>query len=109
MTAEQTETEADWLEREVKMITAQLRDLKTEMFRMQARARDGDLSAAKEAQKTVVDVRTFLSRATETEARLAEIRQADGRGARGYALDLDGARASIRCRLDRLRRCHGAG
>ena len=103
-----TETETNWLDEEVGIVTAQLRDLKAEMVRLQARARNGDMAAAKEAQKTVAEVRTFLARAAETEARLAEINGRHG-GARGYALDLDRARVAIRCRLDRLRRCHGAG
>ncbi|WP_375690233.1 hypothetical protein [Pseudooceanicola sp. LIPI14-2-Ac024] len=110
MTADHTDTEERWLARELEIIALQIGDLKEEMLRLQARARDGDISAVKEAQKTVLDVRQFLNRAAETEEKLAEIRHGKPGGDGGqFALDLDGARASIRCRLDRLRRCCGAG
>ncbi|MGH1424714.1 MAG: hypothetical protein ACRBBU_08300 [Pseudooceanicola sp.] len=104
-----SEMGATWLEQEVELITLQLRDLKAEMARLQARARDGDLSAANEAGPILRDVRTFLKNASETEAKLAEFKRREQGGTGQHVLNLDDARASIRCRLDRLRRCQHPG
>lgn len=109
MEAEQSDTSVNWLEQEVDIMTAQLRDLRQEMLLLQDRARQGDVSAAKDAMKTLQEVRAFLGRAADTEAKLAEIRRRDSGGRGQFVLDLDGARASIRCRLDRLRRCQHSG
>ena len=109
MTNTEAVADREWLEEEAKSASDQLRDLIREMRGLQDRARDGDISVTADAVKTVRDVRQFLSIAAATEAKLAEFRQYDSGGAGQFALDLDGARASIRCRLDRLRRCHGAG
>ncbi len=110
MPSEQRQPEEIGLDDEVEMIALQLRDLKAEMLGLQSRARNGDISSAKEAQSVLREVRGFLRSAAETEARLAEYRgRESGSGGSQFVLDLDGARASIRCRLDRLRRCQRPG
>lgn len=109
MTIDTTLEEATDLEQEVRTVALQLRDLKAEITGLQDRARAGDTGCIKDAATTVRQVRDWLRIVAETEAKLAERRQREEGGRGLYVLDLDGARASIRCRLDRLRACRGAG
>ncbi|MGR3322794.1 MAG: hypothetical protein ACU0DK_12775 [Pseudooceanicola sp.] len=109
MVTDLIETEEERLAEEIVVVTEQLRDLKAEMVSFQRRAREGDIASAKQSLETLKAVREFLASAERTEARLADYKRRENGGAGQYALDLDGARASIRCRLDRLRRCHCAG
>ncbi|MGB2200772.1 MAG: hypothetical protein ACPH5G_05485 [Pseudooceanicola atlanticus] len=89
-------------------IVHELRQLKTDLRRVQGLVKDGEPGSVKEALRTASDVRTFLRIAYEVEAKHHEDRRRDQGGASGE-LDLDAARAEIGCKLDRLRRCCGAG
>ncbi|QIZ79547.1 hypothetical protein [Thalassovita gelatinovora] len=80
-------------------------DLKADVKRLQARLRDGELAAVKEAGKVIADLRGWLRIAYELEATFHERQRKQAGIEREYAVDFDQARDQIRCRLDRLRRC----
>ena len=84
-------------------------DLKADVKRLQARLRDGELAAVKDAAKLIADLRGWLRIAYELEATFHERKRKQAGIERGYAVDFDQARDQIRCRLDRLRRCCHAG
>ncbi|OWU85303.1 hypothetical protein ATO6_09815 [Oceanicola sp. 22II-s10i] len=109
MSASELAKEEERLGWEVETVRLQLQDLMVEMRGLQDRARDGDVGAPKEALATVRSVREFLGKAGDVEAKLHDFKRRQGGGEGQYVLDLDGARASIRCRLDRLRRCQHSG
>lgn len=65
--------------------------------------------ALAEAKHLLDQVRACVRLAIETETRFDNRTRTQAGCTRATALDLEGARASIRCRLDRLRTCRGAG
>lgn len=69
----------------------------------------GNVGPKSEANKVLGDIRDWLKIAHEMELRLEKYDQDRGGGGRTNALDLEEARSTIGCRLDRLRRscCSG--
>ncbi|MEZ5674442.1 MAG: hypothetical protein R3D81_04130 [Thalassovita sp.] len=90
-------------------IRNQLEALRADMANMQAKLRDGDVEAVKDGTKAIQDIRHWLRIAIEVEREFAKRQQEQAGIVNGYAIDFDGARDRIRCRLDRLRSCRGAG
>lgn len=89
-------------------IRDQLGALRAEMSAIQARLRDGDIAAVKDAQRTIQEIRQWLRIAIDLEMEFAKRQQKQAGITQGYAIDFDEARQSIRCRLDRLRTCRGS-
>ncbi|WP_417524699.1 hypothetical protein [Marinovum sp.] len=81
---------------------AALRDLKQQV-------RSGEVTALKDAGKTLAEIRGWMKLAMETEAQLAEYARKEAAIDGAYGLDLDKARSEIGCRLAKLRKCCGAG
>lgn len=109
MTLITTDTSAFPLNENLEAIQEQLEALRAEMAAMQARLKDGDIAAVKDGQKTVTEIRHWLRIAMELEMDLAKRQQKQAGIVGSYAIDFDAARDRIRCRLDRLRACRGAG
>lgn len=76
---------------------------------LRERIRDGDTARSGEDQKLLADIRYWLRAARETEAEIDEIRRRDAGICGSYGLDLEQACVAVRCRLDSLRTCCGAG
>ncbi|WP_196941943.1 hypothetical protein [Pseudooceanicola algae] len=92
----------------IETIERQVLDITDDLKALQGRLRAGESDAVKETAKMCGEIRYWIRFAMEMEAKLDEGRQRRGaRPAGGEDLDLDAARTSIRCRLDRLRRCTG--
>ncbi|MBR9764652.1 MAG: hypothetical protein GYB53_14270 [Rhodobacteraceae bacterium] len=92
------------LRKAVERVERQVRDIAEDLESVQDRVRAGELTAAKDAVKLSGEIRYWIRFALEMEAKLDEGRERNTTG-RGEDIDLDAARASIGCRLDRLRRC----
>jgi hypothetical protein len=98
---------ASQLELELQHVREALRELAEECHTLKQRAQSGDVSAVKDASKTVSDIRRWLNTALETEARFDERRKEQDGVVNEYAIDLEHARSTIGCRMARLRRCCG--
>lgn len=109
MTLITTDTSAFPLNENLNAIQEQLEALRAEMAAMQARLKDGDIAVVKDGQKTVTEIRHWLRIAMELEMDFAKRQQKQAGIVGSYAIDFDAARDRIRCRLDRLRACRGAG
>ena len=90
-------------------IRDQLETLRADMAAMQARLKDGEITAVKDGQKTMTEIRQWLRIAIDLEIEFAKRQQKQDGIVGSYALDFDAARDRIRCRLDRLRSCRGTG
>ena len=69
----------------------------------------GKVERAKELKGVLRDLRQASQTAFDERAKVAQRLKAEAGILNDYALDLDGARAEIRGRLDRLRNAAGAG
>jgi len=70
----------------------------------------GEEVKATDVKATLKDLPSTLATFLKLEVQLAEIRRTRSQVAQGgYALDLDFAKAEVRCALGRLRSCCGAG
>ena len=103
------QAETDRLQRERDSITEVLRDLREDLETMAAQTRGGEGSKTAEAKALLADMRYWLKALRETEVELETIRRKEADIAGHYGLDLERARIEVGCRLDRLRRCCGAG
>lgn len=99
----------DRLQAERESITHVLRDLREDLEQMAALMRGGEGVKTPEVKALLTDMRYWLKALRETEAELETIRRKEAGIIGGYGLDLARARVEIGCRLDRLRRCCGAG
>ncbi|WP_245964214.1 hypothetical protein [Roseovarius spongiae] len=81
----------------------QLGDMRAELEAIQAGLRAGkhDLAGASRMRS---DIRQWLKLAIDVEMEIEKREKTDKGIVNGYALDLDAARTSVGCRLDRLRR-----
>ena len=87
-----------------------LRDLRRAFKTLKERVETGEDVKATEFKSKFSEMNTVLVNCHKLETNLAEARQKHSRIAQGgYALDLDLARAEVRCALGRLRACGGAG
>ena len=82
----------------------QLADMREELEARYEKIRSGDLSELKDARAAVAEIRQWLKIAIEAEAQLEKRNKQKHGIVHDYALDFEDARASIGCRLDRLRR-----
>lgn len=87
----------------------QLADMREELEARYERIRAGDLGELKEAGRAIAEIRQWLKIAIEAEAQLEKRNKRDKGIVYDYALDFAEARASICCRLDRLRRARCPG
>lgn len=97
------------LDAEIEQVRRTMTYLTELLALMEDEVMEGDPGAIKEAAKLLAEIRNWSKLAMETEARFEERAKRRDGVAQGYALDLEEARATIGCRLARLRRCCGAG
>ncbi|WP_299298107.1 hypothetical protein [uncultured Tateyamaria sp.] len=87
-----------------------LRDLRNAFKALKERADMGEDVKGAEIKSNFRDLGTVLVNCQKLETTLAEARQKRGSGGHGGAvLDLDAARAEVRCALGRIRACCRAG
>ena len=65
--------------------------------------------AVKDSSRMMTDIRNWIRLALEAELKLEQRKKKERGIVHTYALDMDAARTSVGCRLDRLRRCCRAG
>ncbi|MDX1785106.1 hypothetical protein [Roseovarius sp. ZX-A-9] len=82
----------------------QLRDMRADLEELQTRMRADRRDDLKNSGRLMTDIRNWLKFAIETEVNLEQREKKEKGIVNGYAMDLDAARDSIGCRLDRLRR-----
>lgn len=86
------------------LLERQLADMRAEMEAIYERIKDGDLGEIKNATRVTSEIRQWMKIALEAEVQL-EKRKSNQKGiVRGFAIDFEAARDSIRSRLDRLGR-----
>ena len=105
MTNNQSNRDDTRLRETIETIEKQVSDITRDLKAVQGRLRAGETEAVKDATRMCGEIRTWIRFAMEMEAKLDDGRQRRGPEPAGGDIDLDAARASIRCRLDRLRRC----
>ncbi len=88
----------------VTSLQRQLADLGEDLELLRQRIRAGDLDHLKNSNRALSDIRQWLRIALEAEVSLEQRTKRQQGIVHEYAIDFDGARASIGCRLDRLRR-----
>ncbi|WP_101068934.1 hypothetical protein [Roseovarius salinarum] len=93
----------------IALLQRQLADMRAEMEAIQDRIRAGEFDEIRNAARAIAEIRQWLRIALETEAQIEKRHKQDKGIHHDYALDLDEARSSVRCRLDRLRRCGCSG
>jgi len=93
----------------VETLERQLSDMTADLEALQQKLRAGQPGALEGRERALSDVRQWLKIALEAEAHLEKRKHKEQHIAGGYALDLDTARASVGCRLDRLRRSRCPG
>lgn len=97
------------LDAEIEQVRRTMTYLTELLALMEDEVMEGEPGAIKEAAKLLGEIRNWSKLAMETEARFEEREKRREGAANGYALDLEEARATIGCRMARLRRCCGAG
>lgn len=97
------------LDQELSVLRQSLGDITRVLHRMQQELHAGDHTVVADARVLLAEVRQCVRVAIDTETRFEQRNQIQSGAGRCAPLDLDAARSSIRCRLDRLRTCHGAG
>ncbi|MBS0124236.1 hypothetical protein [Thetidibacter halocola] len=96
------ESERDDIAEMLATIREDIRDLRT-------RIRQGEVSRSAEDAKLMADIRYWLRASRETEAEIEDIRRKEEGIVGEYGLDLEQACVAVRCQLDSLRACCGAG
>lgn len=87
-----------------------VRHLRHEFEALRERVAQGEDVKAAEIKSKISEMNSVMINCQKLEVSLADIRQKQSRIAQGgYAIDLDRARADIRCALARIRPCCGAG
>ncbi len=88
----------------------QLKDMRVDLDAIYDRIRNGEFGEITNAARATDEVRRWLKLAIEAEVNLEKHRKSKKGIAYDYAIDFAEARASVSCRLDRLRRaCDGKG
>jgi len=82
----------------------QLRGMCEDLEALSDRVRAEDFEDIKNRSRILGDIRAWLKLAIEAETQLEQRKKKEQGIVNGYALDMDAARDSIGCRLDRLRR-----
>ncbi|HAR54249.1 MAG TPA: hypothetical protein DCS45_20600 [Roseovarius nubinhibens] len=93
----------------IRRLEQQLSDMTRDLERIQSKLRDGPPEILGNSGRLISDIRQWLRIAFEAEADLERRKTRDTDTSAATALDLDAARHSIGCRLDRLRRACAAG
>ncbi|WP_415403273.1 hypothetical protein [Tateyamaria sp. SN3-11] len=87
-----------------------VRDLRQEFKTLKERVEQGEDVKVTEVKSKLSEVTTVMINCQKLETALADIRQKHSRIAQGgFALDLDAAKAEVRCALARVRPCCGTG
>lgn len=89
-------------------LARQLADMGKELEAMYERIKDGEFGELKNASKATSDIRQWLKIAIEAEAQLATREKQELGITLSYGIDLDWAKETIGCELDRLRRARGS-
>ncbi|MBO9408042.1 hypothetical protein J7399_11430 [Shimia sp. R9_1] len=97
------------LDPELGVLRKTLSDLNQDLLRVHNALRAEDWAQFDEATQVYGHLRQCIRLALLMEADFEERDAKQGHAARSSPLDLDAARTSIRCRLDRLRTCRGSG
>lgn len=93
----------------INALERQLADMRTELEALYERIKAGEFHEIKHATKAIGEIRQWMKIALEAEAQLEKRRKTESGIAYDYAIDMQEARASIRFRLDRLRRARSTG
>jgi len=93
----------------INSLERQLADMRADLEVLYGKIRAGDLDQLRNATKATAEIRQWLKIAIEAEAQLEKRNKQDKGIVHDYALDLEQARASVGCRLDRLRRARCPG
>ena len=100
------EAESSSLRLQLSAIEDELMQLREDLAELRSQIQTGKPTSPQTALSLFSTIRAYMRMALETEARLAELNAKHSKIAQGgYAVDLDEARAQIRCRLAALRRC----
>lgn len=109
MTLITPDDEPTGLSTSITSLERQLADMRQDLEALYDKIRAGDLDELKNATKATAEIRQWLKIAIEAEATLEKRTKQQKGIVNNYALDLDIARASVGCRLDRLRRARCPG
>lgn len=93
----------------VTVLERQLRGMCADLEALSDRIRAEAFDDAKAQSRVLGDIRQWLKLVIEAENQLEQRKKKEQGIVNGYALDMDAARDSIGCRLDRLRAAAGAG
>jgi hypothetical protein len=88
----------------VTTLERQLRGMCEDLEALSEKVRAEDFEDIKNRSRILGDIRQWLKMAIEAETQLEQRKKKEQGIVNGYALDMDAARDSIGCRLDRLRR-----
>ena len=88
----------------VTTLERQLRGMCEDLEALSDSVRAENFEDAKNRSRILGDIRQWLKLAIEAETQLEQRKKKEQGIVNGYALDMDAARDSIGCRLDRLRR-----
>ncbi|MBZ8118505.1 hypothetical protein KUD11_07560 [Roseovarius sp. LXJ103] len=103
------EEDPSGLSNTVASLEKQLRGMCEDLEALSDRVRAEDFDDVKNRSKLLTDIRQWLKMAIEAETQIEQRKQRERGIINGYALDIDAARDSIGCRLDRLRRARCPG
>ncbi len=104
MTLVTTDDGPSGLSTSLALLEEQLSMMKEDLEALQKSLRAGNTEDLKNSSRTLSDIRQWMRIALEAEMNLEKRKKQEKGIVGGYALDFDAARASIGCRLDRLRR-----
>ena len=109
MTPTETSKQALTLDPEIAALRDALRSATDDLIEMCRQLRSAGRLLPENTGEVLYEVRQCVRLAMEAESDLEQRDKQQGAGRVGPDIDLERARTSIRCRLDRLRTCHGAG
>ncbi|PVA10580.1 hypothetical protein DC366_06660 [Pelagivirga sediminicola] len=93
----------------VTTLERQLRGMCEDLEALSEQVRAQQFDDIKSQSRILGDIRQWLKMAIEAETQLEQRKKKEQGIVNGYALDMDAARDSIGCRLDRLRRARCPG
>ncbi|QIE46389.1 hypothetical protein G5B38_13135 [Pseudohalocynthiibacter aestuariivivens] len=88
----------------VASLKRQLCEMRTDLEDLHTKLRTDSREDVSKYGRLITDIKQWLKFAIETEVKLEQREKKEKGIVNGYALDIDAARHSIGCRLDRLRR-----
>lgn len=104
MTLITLDEERSGLSSAVTSLERQLCDMRADLEIIQTQLKADAKAGIPNSTKMLSDIRQWLRLAIEAEVQLEQRKKKEKGIVNGYALDIDAARDSIGCRLDRLRR-----